>query len=415
MKKIYCIIVFTMMVWQAEAAGFRVALQSAKQAGMAHVGAGMSLGPESIFFNPGAVALSEGGISFTGNAVLASTTYNLPGTAVTADLADNVGTPFALYGSYSVSDKLSAGLGVYTPYGNVVEWEDDWAGRGISQSIDLTSIFIQPTLSYQVNEKFGIGAGLIYALGTVELQRGIPNITSVPEPDLLLETDGAESGIGFNAGAFLQATDDLSFGISYRSLIEIDAEGGSITKLNFPDADAVNAIFTATEFNASLPLPAELAIGAAFDVNENLLIAADANLIFWNKYESLDFDFNGNLGGAGVTSSVNPQNWEDAWTLKLGGQYAASEKLDVRAGAYLDYSPVPDENLTPITPDSDRLNFSFGASFRPSDKFTIDGSLLFVNGEERTVLQDESAYQFAQRYKVGATVPSLGLNYSFSK
>jgi len=413
MKKLIGLVILTIMATQVQAAGFRVALQSAKQTGMAHVGVGMNLGPESIFFNPGALAHSDrGGISFTGSAVMSTTTYNLPGTAVTSELEDNIGTPIALYASHKFSDKLAGGLGIYTPYGNRVEWENDWAGRFISQSIDLKAFFIQPTLSYKLSDKIGIGAGLIYAAGTVELQRAVP-ITNEIEPDLLLETDGAASGIGYNAGIYLQASENVSLGVDYRSKIEVDAEDGTITKLNFPDAQAVNSVFTATAFNATLPLPAELAFGGAVKANDRLTIAADANLIFWNAYESLDFEFNGTVGGE--MSSINPQNWEDAWTIKLGGQYAASDKIDLRAGAYLDYTPIPDATLTPITPDSDRLNFSFGGTVRPSDQFSIDAALLIVNGEERTVEQSESVYDFAQRYRVGAVVPSLGLNYGFNK
>lgn len=413
MKKILCVVLFTMAVWQVQAAGFRVALQSAKQGGMGHVGTGLSLGAESIFFNPGAVAFSEGGISLSGNAVIADTTYNLPGTAVTAELADNVGTPFALYGSFSVSDDLSAGLGVYTPFGNVVEWEDDWAGRGISQGVDLVSVFIQPTLSYQLSDKLGIGAGLMYALGTVNLQRGIPNITNTPEPDVLLETDGAETGIGFNAGIYFEPTDDLSLGLNYRSEIEIEAENGTVTLLDFPDITAINALFTATEFDATLPLPAEWTFGAGYEFTDKLTIAADANYTIWSAYEALIFEFNGLLGGA--DSSVNPQQWEDSWTVRLGGQYSASEQIDLRAGAVLDYTPIPDRTLSPITPDADRFNYSFGGTWSPSSKFNIDGSVLVLNGEERTVLAEDSILGFGQRYKVSAIIPSLGLNYGFNK
>ena len=271
MKKVFGLLVFALLSSATYAAGFRVALQSTKQQGMGHIGAGLNVGPSNIFFNPGALALQDkGGIDVGGSAVLASNQYNLPGTTITHDLEDNVGTPVFLYGSFKLNDRLAGGLGVYTPYGNKVEWPEDWTGQFVSELVDLKSFFIQPTLSYQLDEKLGIGAGLIYALGTVTLERGIPAPTPTSN-DATLESDGAASGIGFNAGVFYQPTEELSFGFNYRSKVEVDAEDGLVST-SFPanTNPAITSLFQATRFDATLPLPTEMALGAGWQVSDNL-------------------------------------------------------------------------------------------------------------------------------------------------
>jgi len=411
MKKVFGLLVFALLATATYGAGFRVALQSTKQQAMGHVGAGMKVGPSSVFFNPGALALMEkGGVSLSGSAVLGHVSYNQPGTSITSELVDNVGTPFAIYGNFNINEKLAGGLGVYTPYGNKVEWPDDWTGRGISQLVDLKSIFIQPTLSYQLGEKVGIGAGLIYAVGEVTLERGIPALTTVPEPDISLATDGFASGIGFNAGFFYEPTDDMSFGLNYRSKVEVEAEQGIVTTTNIPASAA--GLFSGTRFDATLPLPAEVAIGAGWKVSERFTLGADINYIVWSQYKELKFDYNGPIGGS--TETIIPQNWEDAVTLKLGGQYMASESLTLRGGGYYDYTPIPDATLAPITPDANRLGLTAGGSYTPGDKLSVDASVLYLRGEERTVLASENIAGFGQRYLNTSVVPSLGFGYSFN-
>ena len=68
-----------------------------------------------------------------------------------------VGTPFYLYGSYQATDWLAFGIGVYSPFGSTVEYEDDWAGSHLVNNIDLAAIFVQPTVSIKLSEYFSIG------------------------------------------------------------------------------------------------------------------------------------------------------------------------------------------------------------------------------------------------------------------
>ncbi len=411
MKKILTIAFLVVLSSSVYAAGFRVALQSARQLGMGHVGVGMQLGAESIFFNPGALGLAEkGNISVSGNAVLANTQFNSPGSNYVAELEDNTGTPFAAYGSFRINEHLSAGLGVYTPFGSTVEWPDNWAGRGVSQLVDLSAIFIQPTLAFKMTDKVAFGVGFIYAMGDVTLKRGVPSITSSPEPDVTLETDKSASGIGFNMGLFVEPTENVSYGISYRTQVDMEAEDGLVTVDNVPSSAA--SLFQATRFNAKLPLPAELSFGISGNPTDRLTLAADMNYNFWSDYEQLKFDYDAVLGGS--ASTVVPQEWQDSWTTRIGVNYLASRKFNVRGGMYYDFSPIPDNTLSPITPDADRLGLTTGFTFNPNDRFAIDGSFLYINGKERTVQASENQFGFGQRYKITAMVPSFGINYSFN-
>lgn len=412
MKKQISILFLLFFAGQLYAGGFRVALQSARQIGMGHVGTGMKLGPESIFFNPGAVALSEKqGVSISGNGVFSNVQYNSPLSDYVAKQVENVSTPVAAYGSFNVTDRLVAGLGFYTPYGSRSEWPENWEGQYISQLIDLKVLYFQPTISYKVNDKLGIGAGLIYSTGNVELKRGIPIDTQAGEtPDATLEAKA--SGYGFNAGISYTVDDDLTLGINYRSKVDVEAEDGTISFTNDRIPVSAAQAFTAKRFSASIPLPAELTFGSGLEVNDRLTIASDFNYYFWSAYKELKFKYDGLVGGK--NESITPHLWEDSWAVRLGLQYVATDKLNLRGGAIYDSEVAPDATLSPVTPDQARYSFTGGFTFKPTDKLAIDGAIDYVNGIERTVYRQNNVAGFGQRYKSSAIIPSLGINYSFN-
>ena len=122
--------------------------------------------------------------------------------------------------------KIQVGLGIYTPFGSKVQWEDDWKGQFLIREIDLKTIFIQPTVSYKVTDKLGIGAGFIYATGSFALRKGVPvqdSMGNYGEGNL----EGKASGYGFNAGIYFKASEKFSIGIDYRSEVKVSVANGS--------------------------------------------------------------------------------------------------------------------------------------------------------------------------------------------
>ena len=124
------------------AGGFQVNLQGQKQTGMGHTGTGLLLDNSCILFNPGAVSFLDSlrGISFGASLIFPRTMYlePYPGT-YTANIEPHVGTPITLYAAFNFKkiNKLSAGIGVYNPFGSRLEWANDWKGQFLIRDIDL--------------------------------------------------------------------------------------------------------------------------------------------------------------------------------------------------------------------------------------------------------------------------------------
>ncbi|WP_192822722.1 OmpP1/FadL family transporter [Rufibacter sp. LB8] len=395
------------------AGGYQANLQGQKQIGMGHAGTGLALDQSSIFFNPGALAhLRQNGIQLGISALNAKIAYREPSPGIAQSYTDNpLSTPFQVYASFGQAESaLRFGLGVYTPYGSSVNWGDSWQGRFGLNELTLQAIFVQPTVSYRISDKLGIGAGFVYALGGVNLQRSIPlDLANGQEGGL--ELDGSASGIGFNLGVYFAPSEKISVGLNYRSRVDMKVDEGDVT-FRIPSAAPVASNFTATQFNAELPMPANITLGVGIKPTDKLTFAFDVQRVEWSAYKALTFEFNGNAGGQGVTSSTSARNYEDAFIFRGGVQYQASDLLTVRAGAYYDQSPVQDGYLTPETPDADSRGVSVGLTLALTEKIDLDASFLYLNKKERSDRADLSG-GVAGTYKSVAYIPGLGVNYKF--
>ncbi len=404
MRKLF---IFSMLLAMSyittQAGGYQVRLQSNRSTGMGLTGTGLQMGASSMFFNHGALSMMETKMDFSAglSGIISKISFQSTGQNLVSETDNKLGTPFYVYGAGKINEKWAVGLAIYTPYGSSAKWEDDWAGRLLIQNIALQAIFIQPTISYKITEKLGIGAGLVYTTGSVKLQKGLNY-----GPDSYVELDGSASGIGFNLGAFYVASEKLSLGVNYRSEMTMDVSGGD-AKFNVPFSLGTT-IPAENKFSASLPLPGNLDFGVSYQATEKLLLAAEVNWVMWGTYESLEFDFEEK---GELLNSVNPRQYKDTFIPRIGAEYQLNEMFTLRAGAYYDPSPTNEDYFTPETVSLDNLAFTLGVSIYPTERLSIDLSYLQIFG-----LEAEKNYQpdnFGGTYKSAAFIPGFGLSYRF--
>lgn len=405
MKKTIGLVLAWSLSLGAFAEGYQVNLQGARQTGMGHTGTGLSFGASSIHFNPGALALMKKNFDFSvgGSAIFSSNVFQKQSPSLYQAQTDNpTGTPFYFYAAAKITDNLCFGLGVTTPYGNSLAWEEDWDGRYLIQDISLKAIYFQPTVSYALNDKLSFGAGFVYATGDVELHKALP--VEGAAGDGQAELTGSTHNYGYNVGVFYQASDKLSIGVDYRSEIVMNMDEGKAT---FTVPSSLATTFPNTSFSASLPMPANLVVGVGYKANDKLLLAFDLQYVFWSAYDELSFDF----AATTVPDSNNPRNFQNSMAFRLGAEYKVSEKLMARAGFAYDQTPIPEGYLTPETPGANKINLSCGLSYQLNEKLSFDAAFLYTKALER-----EDGYDFANfygTYNTQAFIPSFGVNYSF--
>ena len=421
------------------AEGYQINLQSTKQAGMAHTGAAMKLGSESMHFNPAALVYMKGNVDFSvgGSAVMATAKYN-DGMGYTAKTDNTMGTPFYLYAGFNIyEDKLAAGVSLTTPFGNSLNWSENWKGASIVQNIALQSFRFQPTLSYKIMDKLSIGVGADITWGNFELSRAMMTIDelilagggSAFDPlkgnnaaSATLSGDG-NIKVGFNVGLMYDISDKVTVGLTYRSKVMMEvAEGDAkMTYLNSTIEGVLGAIPTFPKlnqgtFSAELPLPANTTLAVSYKVTPRLLLAFDLQYTQWGAYDKLDVVFTENvLNGYSISAT---KNYKNTFAYRLGAQYELTERLDIRGGVYYDETPVRSDYYNPETPGADKIGVTLGLSFEPYENLSIDIAAAYlqggaVDGSYTTKNALNQPVVFSGEYKSYAFMPSIGVSYNF--
>lgn len=451
MKKIAIFALIAATAATANAEGYQVNTFSARQEGMGHTGTALKLGAESQLFNPGALAFSDKTFEISGAVSAISAFASATHDGVKYKTDNDISTPMNVSTAFRILDKFYGGITFYTPYGSAINWGDHWPGAVLNQRVDIKMFTIQPTLSYRLLPNLSVGAGLMVAWGSVNLDKGLVEGSSLnkimgamgmpPEamyspgstPASVNLTGSSKLAVGYNVGALWDITPRWSLGASFRSKMTMTVEkgdaavrySGAAESLLTPVFDNLNR----TNFRASLPCPYVFTAGIAYRPIDNLVIAFDAQLNGWGTYKFLDIEFE-NL--ADFNQHLE-KDYRNAMTYHLGAQWGVTRRLDLRAGLMVDTSPCNTELYNPETPGQTRIEPSVGFSFRPIDNLSIDFAFMYVHGcgkDNATGYYDNIAYKiaagvnpgmldikpqgtFTADYRVHAFIPALGLSYSF--
>lgn len=415
MRKLLSLTLLALAGSTAFAGGYRVSIQGQKQLAMGHTGVAVVNSAEVAFFNPAGMAYLDKkfNLSVGANGLFANTKFQNSQYGWEAD-TKNFGTPFSVYATYKLNDWLTAGLAVYTPYGSAVDWDQDWEGAHLVNNIDLQAIFVQPSVSIRMGEHFSLGGGVIYASGSVNFNRNLsmnPLLSDDGQPsDVTIDAKGITAW-GYNLGMMFNPTDKIRLGMNYRSEIIMEARDGDAI---YNDTPTFNPLANTT-FNADLPLPAELTVGLSYQVTDKWLLAFDYNRTMWSAYEALDVTF-----GNG-TESLNPRNYQNVSTYRVGTQYKANDKFTFRAGWYFDESPVQDGYFAPETPRNDSMGYTGGLTYQVNSKLGVDFSFLYLHFDEidnsynhsTDPISGQPNPDFGGTYKSVVFSPGIGITYGF--
>ena len=392
------------------AGGFQLNAQGTKQLSMGHTGTALFTDASSVFFNPGAFSLDTSFISFNAGSTLIFPSVQYldayPGNYSTYSKM-NKGTPVQAYLTFKPMRKfpVSFGMGIYTPFGSRLQWEDNWKGQFIVREISLKTIFYQPTVSVRVTDWLGIGLGYCMAKGSFYLRKGVPLQNKNGEYGQATLTGDAE-GNGWNAGMYVKANDQLSFGFTFRSTVNAKINNGTAS---FTVPDYTKGFFPDSSFTTSLSLPQIISFGVSYAINEKLRIAADINYAEWSSYDSLKIDFAKNTDK--LKDVASPKNYKNSYTYRLGAQYKMNNWLSLQLGGYYDATPVPNNYVGPESPDANKFGLTCGASFTVGKNFGADISFLYVETIKRNGYSEEN--QFEGNYKTKVVAPGISLSYRF--
>ena len=394
------------------AGGFRVSLQGVKQLAMAHTSAHTE-DASVAFFNPAGISFIPNKLSVAvgGFGAITEVEYQSLETLQSYKTENPLGTPLYAAIAYKVTNNVSVGLSVTTPFGTTVKWADDWTGREIVQKMELKSFYFQPMVSYKFNDWASIGVSYIYAKGIVDWDKAVTNLGGT-----LNINDEKATGSGFGVGFYLKPSSNLDLSIAYRSPVIMKADNGVATFTGVPEAVLTSPQLNVgadgqDAFTAELPLVDEYIIGLTYRITPKWLVSADFNYHGWERYSKLTLDFeNAQVGNqADKTVLVSPKNFKNAKTFRIGTQYMLTDKLAGRLGYYFDESPYEDKYFIPETPSFDASVVTAGLGYK-FGKLGVDLAAALSFPEARKVTNDFLSF----RGQAKAKAMYLGLGFTYN-
>ncbi len=379
----------------AEAAGFYLQEQSVRGWGRANSGEVADQGAASLWWNPASIAgateseavFGATGILPTGKVEDAGTLIDRPGAAPApvggpSLLRDPIVKGIAPHNAFALplGDRIAVGLAVTAPFSFTSDYDPSGWQRYSAIRSRLLTLDVQPSLAFKATEWLSLGAALNIQYSDAWLSNALPNLAP-GSADGRLRLTGSGWDLGWTAGLQLRPADRLTIGLAYKSAVEHKLEGPvEISGLVGPLATRNIEARTVARFTT----PWQLIAGARLGVTGNLTLNAQAVHFGWSKFDRIEI--------AAPISNAIVQNYKDTWSLAVGLDQAVGERLTLRAGIQLDSTPTRDLGRDPRVPDGDRVDYNVGATYRMTDRISLDAAAGFTDVENGPISRDERFY-----------------------
>lgn len=386
------------------AAGFAIFEQGSKAMGMAGAFGAQADDPSAMYYNIGGLAMlsesefyagvsavSLGDSDFTGLAPF-------PGPDATGTQKNQVLFVPHFYYVRPLKENLNLGLAMNAPFGLTTQWKnrDEWAGRFLSEKAALQAIDLTAALGWRAKDNLGLSFGLIVRNSTLELHKrnaAINPFTQTAVDVAMVKLEGGfDQGYGFTAGLFHQPTDRLSWGLNYRSQIDVDYDNGDATFTQILSGDPtfdgiVASILPADQHvDTGIAFPDSATLAVAYKITDDILVEADYIWWGWSSFESLELAFEDE-----ELDTVFTQNYDDSSTYRFGLRWDRSDTQQLRFGFYFEDSPQPSTSTGPLLPDADRQGFTVGYGFT-GERFQVDLYVLYVDLSDRTITENRDNF-----------------------
>jgi long-chain fatty acid transport protein len=380
----------------------------------------------ALFYNSAGLSFMTGSRA-EANAVFVAPKFSFSGklsktdaTTSTGEAEDKIYPVPGVYYTNNPGGAAAFGIGVYAPFGLGVVWKDpeNWVGRRISHDVQIQTVYITPAVSLKASETFAISAGIDIATQHLELKR------FTPEPQFgenAVETTikgSSKLNLTPALGAMYRPNEKLSLGVMYHFKKTMKYDDGEATLVpvapgNDPWGDTlVGSLGRDQKLSSDLELPYMLSLGIAYRFVPRFKAEFNYVRFGWSTFEKLALNFQNDA----LDQTIH-FDYEDSWQIRFGFDYQASEKWNIMAGYVHDKTPQPLAAVSPLLPDSDRNDYSFGALYK-SGNWDFNVSYMVVVGTERTNIEggepvrNTPDYPFGS-YKSLANLFGVGVGYNF--
>ena len=347
--------------------------------------------------------------------------------------------PQILAGGPTPVDGLSWGVGIFAPYAAHQTFPADGAQRYVMVDNSKSVLaFLGVALAYEIGDRVRIGAGFHNMIASFELVNSISGYTGLhgrPEDEELdifnrvtMEDYFAPTG---NLGLWVAISDNVEAAVSAQlpATFEDDDATLDVRMPSHPEFD--NAKMSNDTVQGALNMPMILRAALRYRT-DNFDVELTGVYEQWSVFEEISVNPNSisvedapGVGAIPIGAMSIPQNWQDAFSVRLGGDYQISENWTVRAGYAFETGAVPEEYYSLFAPDPDKHLISGGMRHDWGNVY-LDTSVGFYALNNREIddsklkqinpidAEDELATVVGNgKYKTNHLVVGTGVNWTF--
>jgi len=343
-------------------------------------GAGIALPQDAIAaaINPAGMAMLGNRVDFgvnwfrpTREAQIVNTGFPpLNGTVYEGNESSDFFIPEFGY-NQAISNTMTLGVSVYGNGGLNTDYDKPFPLFGTTRpGVDLSQLFIAPTLGYKVTPEHAVGVSLNLAYQRFKAH-GLEYFAVSPGPSAYpgnVTNQGYDDsfGYGLRIGYLGQFTPNFALGLTYQ------------TKTKMGEFKAYKGLFAE---QGGFDIPANYGIGIAFTPMTGLTIAADIVKIEYSGIRSINNPLLPNLGASqlGLDGGAG-FGWQDVTAYKLGVQYAINPQLTIRGGYNYGEQPIPQSEtlFNVLAPGVVEDHWTLGATWTLANKSELSFAFMYA-------------------------------------
>lgn len=322
-----------------------------------------------------------------------------------------------------VSDSVTAGVGLYAPYGMDIRWPMTSDNPGVYNSYHswYRREVISPAAAWKLHDQVSVGLGI--ALG--RSFTGVENWTYFPAlPGLhnrFVDTDMEDEGNwSINAGLLIKPLKSLSLGLTYRGRAETKFRGTTQVKgVNEGDdltGTGSSVYNTCVSSTTEIDSPEQIQGGIRYQPVESLSLEVDLVWTRWSSIKGYTLSFDRKFLDAPALGLYNPgrteqyyaRNWENTTQLRFGVEWKVNDILALRGSWFYDPSPIPDSTFDMQWPDGDKRTYALGIGLNWGT-VNLDGVVQYTCTARKREIEGESR-NLNESYLGGQGAPKVSLS-----
>ena len=307
------------------------------------------------------------------------------------------------------------------PYALISDYEKSFGGRFKGQYSKVEVVTLQPTLSYQINDRVSVGFGPTINKIKGKLVNKLDNSAAFGTGETKVGIKGDDVAYGFNVGLMVDVTDSLTWGLTYHSKVDYTLEGRTrITNGIGPIFSQFNG-----DYDASLDFttPETIDTSVTYKLDDQWTLYAGTTFTRWSRLQEIVVENEGTpslLGMQPIGEVSEELKWHNTWSYAIGASYQLNPQWVLRTGLAIDPSPAENEHRSVRIPVGNRKVFSVGAGWSPNPDLTIDVAYSYlqessakVNQASKELAGAEIAPGFSAEYNNSAHGLGLQATYRF--